>query len=106
MRWSAIPREDAVHPPRTQRPGDSADLVLLEEKRTDPDRSRARPRTHIDLPGCEDAAHRRSLKIRAQEVSTAPPRRPLARTAPACRLDELCPRHLRTENPCVGRHRC
>ena len=35
--WPAVPREDADHPSRPQRPGDSADFVLLEETAADPD---------------------------------------------------------------------
>ena len=40
---AAVPREDADHASRPERPGDPADLVLLETGHSDSDRSRSRP---------------------------------------------------------------
>ena len=66
---TAVPRKNADHSSRTERPGNPADFVLLEKAAADRDRPGSRQRNHIDLPRSEDAANRRRSAIRTAKDS-------------------------------------
>ena len=88
VRRPAIPRKNADHASRPQRPRNSANLLLLEKSTAHSSRPRPRSPSHLCISRSKNAEKSPHAASGIAEVSASPPRRPLAGIAHANFLDE------------------